>query len=156
MCRRGDRKLLLLFVCVCALVGYGMFRHSPLPMLFPASDKVQHLVAFALVAILGREVFGGARPASVWAAFFIVALNLEWLQHQLAPAREFSLGDILANGAGVCLGMVVFPGWRRMKSGFPPCTLPSDDRLYPMFSPVFVRRLAVSAEAGSLSRRFQK
>ncbi|AZE62671.1 MULTISPECIES: glycosyltransferase family 2 protein [Pseudomonas fluorescens group] len=102
---RGKR--FWLFVLCCTTLAYGVFRPQPAPYLFEHSDKVMHLMAFGGLTVCSRIAFEKARPALVVSVLLLLAPALEWLQHYVQPAREFSLGDIAANLAGVVLGAAV-------------------------------------------------
>lgn len=79
------------------------------PGMFPQSDKIQHLAAFAGFAWL---VYAAAlRPAWVWwAGLLAYGLAIEWAQSH-TPGRQASLADALADAAGVALGAWVARRW---------------------------------------------
>lgn len=62
-------------------------------------------MAFGGLTVCSRIAFEKARPALVVSVLLLLAPALEWLQHYVQPAREFSFGDIAANVAGVVLGV---------------------------------------------------
>ncbi|MDP2955985.1 MAG: VanZ family protein [Longimicrobiales bacterium] len=89
--------------------------HVP-PLLFPGEDKVAHL---ALYAVFGAALaWGWARSARESSATPVLALGLlygasdEWHQ-AFVPGRDPSLGDLLADTAGVLLGYWLFSFVRR-------------------------------------------
>jgi len=101
---------ILLFLCVAALLCYGLLRSAPPPELFAQSDKLEHLLAFAALAFTCRAAFPHLGNERFWGLMLPLAPLLEWLQHLLQPAsRHFSLGDAAANLAGMLLAALA---WR--------------------------------------------
>ncbi|GAB3279797.1 hypothetical protein [Parahaliea aestuarii] len=73
------------------------------------SDKVGHLLALFGLAFSGCfAVFPGACEKRYWIWTIVAAIALECLQGALVTARQFSLGDIAANLAGVALAGVTW------------------------------------------------
>ncbi|OOG25709.1 VanZ family protein [Thioalkalivibrio denitrificans] len=69
------------------------------------SDKAGHVIAYAILTVLGLY----AHPRytiTVAGGVFVLGVALEGLQH-LTPTRTFEWLDIVANGAGVVLGLVI-------------------------------------------------
>lgn len=97
-----------LFAICCALLGYGLFRPESPPDLFDDSDKALHVLAFGALALSSRIAFARAPGWALWPLLGLAAPALEWMQHYLQPARQFSSGDILANLLGVALALL---GW---------------------------------------------
>ena len=75
-----------------------------IPFEFRESDKVAHFVAYLWLAVL--PFFAFSPPAALRRALFMVPLGigLEFAQI-MVPGRSFSFGDILANIAGIALGI---------------------------------------------------
>lgn len=71
------------------------------------ADKVEHLLAYAALALAGLQLFA-SRSALVWMVFGLVALGvgLEIAQGTLVPAvRSMDWLDAVANTLGVLLGV---------------------------------------------------
>ena len=77
-----------------------------LPDLPEGSDKVEHLLGYAILAAMGVQVFA-TRRALMFAALFLVALGvgIEVAQDLLTTTRQMDAWDALANTCGVVLGM---------------------------------------------------
>jgi VanZ family protein len=75
-----------------------------------ASDKLEHFFCYAVIAANGALVFRGGR-ARLWlgGALFVFGAAMEGLQ-ALAPGRQSSLADALANGAGIIAGLAAVAG----------------------------------------------
>jgi VanZ family protein len=74
---------------------------------FIAADKLAHCLAYAWLAVL--PFFGFVRlRAAFTAAFLMVPLGigLEFAQRHV-PGRDFSVADMIADSAGVVLGIVM-------------------------------------------------
>ncbi|MBV6272970.1 hypothetical protein KVP09_08570 [Alcaligenaceae bacterium CGII-47] len=101
----------------CLLVFcYGVFRPEPPPDLFQDSDKALHILAFAGLSFSARLGLDRAPAWLLWPALVVLAPLTEWLQHIVQPTREFSLGDIQANLAGIVLGSLTWMIFRRLLS----------------------------------------
>ncbi|MFQ5479703.1 MAG: VanZ family protein [Thermodesulfobacteriota bacterium] len=86
---------------------------------FAGMDKVLHFLLYGLMGLLWIRVFltrrqhsfGGGRPKGVVlkavAITFLFGLIIEFVQGFL-PAREASLYDALANGAGALSGVLLY------------------------------------------------
>lgn len=105
---------------------YGVYRVTgpPSAPLFPNVDKVEHLVGFAgpvvlvLVAVLLRQRAHGRpvtrRPVVVVSALFLVhAVVSEIIQHVFLPNRSGDPLDVLADTAGVGVGVLGYGVVRR-------------------------------------------
>jgi ABC-type Fe3+-siderophore transport system permease subunit len=72
------------------------------PQLFPGSDKLVHLVLFALLAATARARFGPAAPVLVGVAVYAVASEL--VQGALLDSRSGDPYDVLADLLGALAG----------------------------------------------------
>ena len=78
-----------------------------IPYPFGGADKLGHFLAYAWLAIL--PFFGFARTRSAFTGAFLMVplgIGLEFAQRHV-PGRDFSVGDMMADLAGVALGIVV-------------------------------------------------
>lgn len=73
------------------------------------SDKINHLIAFLELAILARLGWPRARPWPTAIALLLFGVMIEVIQAPL-PYREFSLLDILADGVGIAIGLLLWRG----------------------------------------------
>ncbi|MFA5664080.1 hypothetical protein [Castellaniella sp.] len=106
----------LLFLAYLLFFSYGMFSARPpavLLMPFAHWDKVLHVLAFLGLSLCTALVLM-QRPWAwlAWPVLLVVAPGTEYLQHVVQPRRDFSLGDIVANGVGVLLAAGLWPGLR--------------------------------------------
>jgi len=87
-------------------------------------DKVQHAAAFvalAFAAALAYPAPAGAqrgRDARIAAALLGYGVAIE-LAQGLIPSRTASAADVVADGAGVLLGLLLARLWRRWRPGAP-------------------------------------
>jgi VanZ family protein len=72
------------------------------PALFAGSDKLVHLVLFALLAATARGRFGPAAPVLVAVAVYAVASEL--IQAALLDSRSGDVYDVLADLLGALVG----------------------------------------------------
>lgn len=105
--------LVLFGLGVVAVVWVSLLPQESLP---PVGlwDKLQHLVAYGALAVTGGVAFPGNRRLLVLGgALILFGGALELAQSQI-PGRFGSLGDALANGLGVALGLAAAHLWARL------------------------------------------
>lgn len=94
---------------VAAFIGYGAL--VAMASLRPAdgvslehSDKLLHLVTYAVFAALGAIITLKPRPFLILCLLIVVYSGLmEWGQ-SFVPGRVMSWGDMIANALGILLG----------------------------------------------------
>ena len=97
--------LLMAAVLVLALMP------SPPPSIDTGWDKLNHVLAFSTLAVAGRFSFPGARTP-VWlliGGLLAFGVLIELLQ-MLVPTRSAEVADVLADGVGIAVGLVVHWG----------------------------------------------
>lgn len=85
---------------------------SSYPVPSSDNDKINHLIAFIELTVLTRLSWPHFRAIWYLPALLGFGLALEAIQAHL-PYREFSLTDMLANAAGIALGLLI---WRALQS----------------------------------------
>ncbi len=106
------RAVLFRTALIAALLGIGYLAASPItfPVVSSINDKVQHLAAFLLLALLSDFAF--PRRAWNWRKYLPLlsyGLVLEIFQHFL-PFRFFSVADLAADA----IGLALYPILRRL------------------------------------------
>ena len=97
---RRALAMCLVAITTLALIPPG---HEPLAV----SDKVNHIAAFLVLAWLADHAYPGySRGTDLWLALLGYGLLLEGLQAWV-PYREASLGDLLADAAGLAAYLVL-------------------------------------------------
>lgn len=84
---------------------------ADVPSAAPGVDKVVHLLLFAVLALTGR--WAGVRPGPLVLCLAAYAALSEVLQALTPLARSGSAADLLADLAGIGLGLA---GWRSVRS----------------------------------------
>jgi VanZ family protein len=90
------------------LVGYlSLTPRIEIPYPFSGADKLAHCLAYAWLAILPFFGFARVRAAFTGALLMVpLGIGLEFAQRHV-PGRDFSIADMIADSAGVVLGIVV-------------------------------------------------
>jgi VanZ family protein len=104
------------FISIIIVVSLSLTPRIEIPYHFSGADKLAHGLAYAWLAVL--PFFGFARMAAAFTGAFLMVplgIGLEFAQRHV-PGRDFSIADIIADCAGVVLGIVVA---RHVKKG--PC-----------------------------------
>ena len=100
----------LVLVLLLIVISWLALRTGPGPEISSGTDKLDHLAAFAALAV--AAVLGGGRPW--WAFFGLLAYGvlIELLQSQI-PGRTAEAADVLADALGIALGLglVAVAGW---------------------------------------------
>ena len=106
--RRAGRLALLtllgIVVAVQVVVLYSPSSHGGL--LFPQADKVVHVLVFLVPVAVA--LLAGLRPAAVVALFVAQAVVSEVVQGTLLPGRSGDAVDVVADLAGIALGVGVW------------------------------------------------
>lgn len=76
---------------------------------FPHRDKLVHLLMFLGMTLLYQIAFRNKPKFQVFLLPFLTGVLIEILQFALDLGRSFDLLDILANGLGVWIGLLLFP-----------------------------------------------
>lgn len=100
------------FVVSVLAIVFLATTNNPYPVPSSSSDKVNHLIAFIELTILSRLAWPELRAAWLAPALLAFGLGIEAIQANL-PYREFSLADLAVDGAGIALGLLLWPGIRR-------------------------------------------
>ncbi|CAD5373898.1 VanZ domain-containing protein [Rubrivivax sp. A210] len=111
--RRPWRVLLLALLMA---VSWLAFMPHPPDNQLPQGDKINHLLAFATLAAVACLGLTPARRQAVAAAAGLLAYGgfIELVQTQL-PGRSGEWPDLLADGAGIALGLAAAAALRHLK-----------------------------------------
>lgn len=104
----GERTVrLLLLLWAAAVLYFSIIPPPEPPRGFWGIDKIEHIVAYGVLSLLFK------RAGWNWSSNFITitivttfGIFVECLQY-FHPPREASVGDALANGIGVFLGVIL-------------------------------------------------
>ena len=137
--RRATGRWVLLASAVVAVAIHlwGLYRPvgPPIPLWFPAADKVEHLIGFAaplLLILLSRRSFLRARRrtlprSSVVALTCLVAVNgvvSELYQSAFLPSRSGDPLDTAADWVGCAVGVCCYLLVERRQTGRAPRSSP--------------------------------
>ena len=102
------RIMQIVWVLSIAVVAYlSLSPKIDLPLVFSGIDKVYHSLAYLWLAVIPFLGFQGVKIALAGALLMIpLGIGLEYAQ-DLVHGRFFSVADMVANGTGVVLGMVL-------------------------------------------------
>ena len=88
-------------ILICLLPGHD------LPGVFELNDKISHLAGHGAMALY----FSGLMPRRSWWKIFVYLLllgtGIEIAQYHMHAGREGDARDVVANGAGAALGLLV-------------------------------------------------
>jgi VanZ family protein len=71
-----------------------------------ASDKVEHMAAYALLALWFSGIYPRSRYPLIGILLFLFGLFIEWAQGAMNLGRQADVYDIVANTLGIALGLV--------------------------------------------------
>ena len=104
---RGLWRLALLISVI--VIGFLATTNTDYPIPSSPSDKINHLLAFFELTLLTRLAWPELR--ALWFAPTLLGFGfaIELVQASL-PYRDFSLADLAADGAGIAIGLLPWPG----------------------------------------------
>jgi len=111
---RWARIRIIAFWWFGALIVAGSLMPAPQVPDTGLSDKLGHLLGYGLLTVLGLYAYARG-TAWVLGGVFALGVCLE-LAQTFTPTRTFEWLDILANGAGVLLGLALV-WWLRRSRG---------------------------------------
>jgi len=95
------------FAAIVLVVCLSLTPRMEIPYTFCGADKLCHFMAYTWLALLPFFGFEEIRQAFTGAFLMIpVGIGLEVAQH-FVPGRDFSAADMIANAAGVALGIIL-------------------------------------------------
>ncbi|MBW7471421.1 VanZ family protein [Marinobacter sp. F4218] len=102
-----------LLISVLAIVFLAT-TSTPYPVPSSPNDKLNHLIAFLELTLLTRLSWPEVR--ALWYLPLLLAFGfaIEAIQATL-PYRDFSMADLAADGAGIVIGMMPWPGLRSLR-----------------------------------------
>lgn len=87
---------------------------QPYPIPSAGNDKINHILAFIELTVVSRLAWPNLRPIFLALILLGYGLSIELIQDQLSY-RYFSLADLLADGIGIAIGFLPWPGIRSRK-----------------------------------------
>ncbi len=72
-----------------------------------ASDKLEHMAAYALIALWFSGIYPKSRYVLIGVCLFALGVAIEWAQGAMALGREADLRDMLANATGIAAGLII-------------------------------------------------
>lgn len=88
---------------------------SPYPIPASASDKINHILAFAYLAVVARLAWPALSGLWLLPALMAYGLGIEIIQAFL-PHRDFSLADLAADLIGCAIGLLPCPRFLNVRS----------------------------------------
>jgi hypothetical protein len=71
-----------------------------------ASDKVQHMTAYALLSLWFSGIYPRSRYGAIAIGLFALGIGIEWAQGAMQYGRQTDPYDVLANVTGVAAGLI--------------------------------------------------
>jgi len=106
---RQRHRRSVLFVVLLALVTYLALRPANPQVVVEGWDKVNHLLAFLVLAAVGVAAMPAPAPwAERWTAFWLLAYGawIEWAQ-TLTATRQAEFLDWVADAVGILIGLAL-------------------------------------------------
>ncbi len=94
---------------VAIAIYYCLVPQQEIPRAFDFNDKINHLVGHGALAVY----FSALVPRRSWWKLFVflllLGIGIEFAQHFMRVGRHADVRDVLANGLGAALGLLL--GW---------------------------------------------
>lgn len=92
---------------VATVMYLSLTPHPPEPMHFLNADKLEHALAYSFLMLWFCQVYQQRAPRILVASLLVaLGVGIEYLQ-RMTVYRVFDYADMLANGAGVLLSMIL-------------------------------------------------
>ena len=88
---------------------------EPYPVPSAENDKLNHLLAFLQLTIVTRLAWPGLGRLWIAGGLLAFGMTIELVQAQL-PYRTFAVADIVADAAGIAIGLLPCPGFIRRRT----------------------------------------
>jgi VanZ family protein len=82
-----------------------------LPSLGGVSDKLEHSVGYAVLALWFAGIYPKSRYPMIGVALLIMGIVIEGLQGAMHVGRQADLRDVYANSLGIVCGLVLALAW---------------------------------------------
>jgi VanZ family protein len=96
----------LSLVCVVVGIIYLSLMPPDGPVKVTVNDKIGHFIAYSVLTINAGLLVSSKKWIGVGVLAFLLSTLLEFLQHYV-PGRHTDYRDLIANGTGVVIGLVV-------------------------------------------------
>ena len=94
-------------VWVATIMYFSLTPHPPEPMNFLNADKLEHVLAYAFLMLWFCQLSQQRAPRILIAGLLVAfGVAIEYLQ-RMTVYRVFDYADMLANGAGVLLSLIL-------------------------------------------------
>jgi len=95
------------WLLIALVVTFSLIPHPPEPLSFDNVDKLEHLLAYAVLSLWLNQLYSSALSrALVVVALIGLGVGLEFVQGW-SGYRMFDVLDMLANGVGVLIGWLL-------------------------------------------------
>lgn len=107
------------------VIGWVMVVGAVLASLLPShnlpvtgvSDKLEHAVAYMVLALWFAGVYPRSRYLVIALGLFAMGVAIEWAQGAMNLGRQSDVRDVVANSTGIALGLTLalagLGGWAR-------------------------------------------
>jgi len=95
---------------VLAVVASIVPAHE-LPSLGGISDKAEHIVGYAVLALWFAGIYPRARYPMIGVALLVMGIVVEGLQGAMKVGRQADLRDVYANSVGIVCGLLLALAW---------------------------------------------
>jgi VanZ family protein len=117
LCRTNSAWRFVLLALALAVGVLALIPSLP-PRIGTGWDKLNHIIAFAALAVAACRGFSGSPKKTSGALLGVLAFGVAIEALQLLVGRTASRGDLLADalgtGAGALVALVIWPAMRRM------------------------------------------
>jgi len=99
------------WLLVAGAVIASLVPAEELPTMGGISDKGEHIIGYAVLAVWFAGIYPRARYPAIGIALLVMGIVIEGLQGAMHLGRQADLRDVYANTIGIVTGLVLALAW---------------------------------------------
>jgi VanZ family protein len=98
-----------LLIVLAVIASIMPVQHLPKPP--GVTDKMEHVAAYALLALWFAGIYPRSRYVVIGIGLFVMGIAVEWAQGAMPFGRQSDLRDVVANSIGIVAGLMLALIW---------------------------------------------
>mgnify|MGYP003576565687 CR=1 FL=1 len=99
------------WILVVVAIAINIMPSQDLPKLGGISDKLEHAIGYAVLALWFAGIYPRARYPMIGVGVLVMGIAIEGVQGAMNVGRQADLRDVYANSAGIVCGLLLAVAW---------------------------------------------